>query len=91
MDARSRSTIVGTTFEGKTSGNGPGETGQIAQQEQNQNVDLPQQKTLLCQTVQNLGEGFAAQSLRRQDDYNKMERTMTTQMEEGFKNEQQDR
>ena len=62
-----------------------------------------QQMTLLCQTVQNLGkhmqdvqnlgkqmqDGFAAESVRRQEDYSKMEKTMTAKMEEGFRNEQQ--
>ena len=95
-----------TTFEGKTSGSGSEETGQAARQEQNQNADLLQQMTLLCQTIQNLSkqmqEGFAAERTRRQqdfdiesqkrrDDYNNMERTMTAKMEEGFRNEQQAR
>ena len=95
-----------TTFEGKTSGSGAEEKGQAAGQEQNQNADLLQQMTLLYQTMQNLGkqmqEGFAAERTRRQqdfdiesqkrrDDYNNMERTVTTKMEEGFRNEQQAR
>ena len=72
-DARSRSTTAkNTTCEGKTSGSGSEETGQAARQEQNQNADLVQQMTLLCQTVQNLGkqmqEGFAAERTRRQQD-----------------------
>ena len=34
-------------------------------------------------------DGFAAESRRRQEDYNKMGETMTAKMEEGFRNEQQ--
>ena len=30
-------------------------------------------------------DGFAAERTRRQEDYNKMEKTMTAKMEEGFK------
>ena len=74
--------------------------------EQHLNNDLLQQMTILCTTVQNLGqqmqdglpterirnqEDFATESLRREDDYNKMEKTMTAKMEEGFKSEQQAR
>ena len=62
-----------TTFEGKTSGSGAEETGQAARQEQNQNADLLQQMTLLCQTLQNFGkqmqEGFAGERTRRQQDF----------------------
>ena len=61
--------------------------------------------TLLCQMVQSLGkemqdvqnlggqmqDGYAAESRRRQEDYNKMEEAGTAKMEEGFRNEQQAR
>ena len=47
--------------------------GQTVRSEQYQNVDLLQQMTLLCQTVQNLGEqvqeGCAAERTRRQQDF----------------------
>ena len=47
------------------------------------------------QEVQNLGkqmqDGFATESLRRQEDYRNMEMTMTAKMEEGFRSEQQAR
>ena len=45
-----------TTFESKNPGSGSEETGQAVRQEQNPNAELLQQMTLLCQTVQNLGE-----------------------------------
>ena len=59
-----------TTFEGKTSGSGSEETGQVARQEQNQNADLLQQMTLLCQTVQDLGKNRRkrASQLKGQED-----------------------
>ena len=44
------------TTIGKTSRSGSEETGQAARQEQNQNPDLLQQMTLLCQTVQKPGK-----------------------------------
>ena len=73
--------------------------------EQYQNNDLLQQTTILCATVeslrkqmqyvQNLGkqmqDGFAAESLRRHEDYRNMQKTMTAKMEEGFRSEQQAR
>ena len=63
--------------------------------EQFHNNDLLQQMTILCATVQSLGkqmqDGFAAESLRRQEDYRNMEKTMTAKMEEGFRSEQQAR
>ena len=76
--------------------------GQTARTEQHQNIDLLQQMTTLCQTVQNLGkqmpEGFAAETKRqedfetesqkRQDDYNKMEKKMTAKLVDGFKGEE---
>ena len=47
------------------------------------------------QEVQNLGkqmqDGFATESCRRQEDYKKMDAAMTTQMEEGFRNEEKAR
>ena len=36
-------------------------------------------------------DGFAAESLRRQEDYRNMQKTMTAKMEEGFRSEQQAR
>ena len=95
-----------TVFEGKTSGcasDGPeGQTDrrqltwsepQGDRTEQHLNKDLLQQVTIFCASVQNLGkqEVFATESLRRQIDYKKMEKTMTAKMEEGFRSEQQAR
>ena len=88
-----------SVFEGKTSGNGSDETDRTAR------ADLLKQMTLLCQTVQslrrqmqevqNLGkqmqDGFATESCRRKEDYNKMEEAMTAKMEDGFRNEEQAR
>ena len=65
-----------TIFEGKTTWNGSDETGQITRPNPNHIVDLLQEMTLLCQTVQCLGkqmqdlqnlgrqmqDGFAAES-----------------------------
>ena len=45
-----------TIFERKTTGNGSDETGQTTRQDQSHSVDLLQQMTLLCQTVQSLGK-----------------------------------
>ena len=73
--------------------------------EQYQNNDLLQQTTILCATVQSLRnrmqyvqhlgkqmhDGFAAESLRRQEDYRNMQKTMTAKMEEGFRSELQTR
>ena len=58
--------------------------------------------TFLCATVQSLGrqmqdvqslgkqmqEGFATESLRRQEGYNNMEKSMTAKMEKDFRCEQ---
>ena len=65
---------------------------------QYQNNYLLQQMTKLCATVQSLGKqmqdvqnlgkqmqgGFAAERIRRQEDYNNKEKTMSAKMEEGF-------
>ena len=63
--------------------------------EQYQNNDLLQHMTILCATVQSLGkqmqDGFAAEGLRRQEDYWNVRKTMTAKMEEGFRIEQQAR
>ena len=93
-----------TVFGGKTPGDVSDDPmGRTARTEQHQNIDLLQQMTILCQTVQNLGkqmqEGFEAErtrrqedieteSLQRQDDFYSMEWTTTTKMEDGFKGEQ---
>ena len=61
--------------------------------------------TLLCTTVQNLGkqmqdvqnlgklmqDRFAAERVRRQEEYKNMEENMSAKMAEGFRNEQQAR
>ena len=61
--------------------------------------------TILCATVQSLGkqmqdvqnlgkqmqDGFAVESLRRQEDFRNMEKTTTAKMEEGFRSELQAR
>ena len=70
--------------------------------EQYQNNDLLKQMTVLCATVQSLGqqmqdvqslgeqmqEGFATESFRRQEDFWNMKETMTAKMEEFFRSEQ---
>ena len=94
-------------LESSSPGNGSDDPmGQTARTEQYQNNDLLQQMTILCQTVQNLEtqmqEGFAAERTRRQQDFdtenqkrqdddNKIDKTMTAKMKEGFRNEQQAR
>ena len=85
-----------TVFEGKASGGASDDPiGQTARTEQHQNMNLLQQMTILCQTVQNLAaertgrqEDFETESLKRQDDSLRMEQTMATKMEDGFKGEQ---
>ena len=94
-----------TVFEGKTSGKGSDETDRTARQDKIHIAVLLKQMTLLCQTVhslarqmqevQKMGEqlqdGFATDSCRRQEDYKKMEEAMTAKMEEGFRNVKQAR
>ena len=60
--------------------------------EQHLNNDLLHPMTILCATVQNLSkqmqDGCASERTRRREEYNKMEKTMTAKMEEGFNREQ---
>ena len=91
-----------TVHEGKTPGCASDDPMGQTDQRQMTWSESQGQMTILRATVQSFGrqmrdvqspgkqmlEGFATESLRRQEDHKKMEKTMTAKMEGGFKSEQ---